>query len=231
MPTTRGKSVSRRLGLLAGLSLVLTANAAWADLCAGLPPPAATVQKLEARVATNLEFSVAGLTRLAVEIARPRQQVLGLTRGQAVVRYKLEIQRQLDPSGQWECASPKIALTYGFDPITVFVAREFPPGSCAYQEIHAHELRHLETYKAQVDKVEAEITQALQRRFAGPTPWRGPAGQAQERLQQELGERWIPYVKLLLERGEADQARIDTPEEYARVAASCNGEIGQRLKP
>jgi len=231
LPTTSGKCVSKRLGLLAGCWLALAVNGTRADLCADLPPPAATVQKLEARVATNLEFSVGGLTRLAAEIARPQHQVLGLTRGQAVVRYKLEIQRQLDPSGQWECASPRITLTYGFDPITVFVAREFPPGSCAYQEIHAHELRHLETYKAQVDKVEAEITQALQRRFAGPTPWRGPAGQAQEVLQRELDERWLPYVKLLLERGETDQARIDTPEEYARIAASCNGEIRQRLKP
>lgn len=231
MPTISGKSVSRRLGLLAGFWFALAANGARADLCAGLPPPAATVQKLEARVATNLEFSVGGLTRLAAAIARPQHQVLGLTRGQAVVRYKLEIQRQLDPSGQWECASSKIVLAYGFDPLTVFVAREFPPGSCAYQEIHTHELRHLETYKAQVDKVEAEITGALQRRFADLTPWRGPAGQAQGNLQRELGERWIPYVKLLLERVEADQALIDTPEEYARIAASCNGEISQRLKP
>jgi len=230
LPTTSAPYASKRPGLLAGLWLALAANAAWADLCAGLPAPSFTVQKLEARLTTRQEFSVAGLTRLAATIARPQQQVLGLTRGQAVVRYKLEIQRQLDPSGQWECASPKLALAYGFDPITVFIGREFPPDSCAYQEIHAHEQRHLETYKAQVGKVEAEITQALERRFADSAPWRGPAGQAQERLQWELGERWIPYVKQLLEQSEADQARIDTPGEYARIAASCNGEIRQRLE-
>ena len=37
--------------------------------------------------------------------------------------------------------------------------------------------------------------------------------------------RWVPFVKREINKVDATQALIDTPEEYARVAASCGGEI------
>jgi hypothetical protein len=35
----------------------------------------------------------------------------------------------------------------------------------------------------------------------------------------------VPFVKREINKVDAAQALIDTPEEYARVAASCGGEI------
>ena len=131
----------------------------------------------------------------------------------------------LDASGRWECASPQITVRYGFSPMTVYVAREFPPGSCAYREIHAHEMRHVRAYQDHLKAIEKPIADALQARFAGTAPWRGPKGEANARLQQELQERWVPYVKREINKVDAAQALIDTPEEYARVAESCNGEV------
>lgn len=212
-----------------GLLLSLLAQPVRAEPCAALPPAAVSVKVVPANTVQHFDYSVSSLTRLGGDLARPQQQVLGLTRGQAVVRFQLQIPRVLDPLGQWECASPQISLHYGFDPITVYVAREFPPGSCAHQEILAHEMRHLETYQAHAGRLETEISAALQRRFVGPRPWRGPAGQTQAILRRELDERWLPYVKMLLERVEAEQALIDTPEEYTRITGSCDGEISQRL--
>lgn len=116
-------------------------------------------------------------------------------------------------------------MRYGFSPMTVYVAREFPPGSCAYREIHAHEMRHVRAYQDHLKAIEKPIADALQARFAGTAPWRGPKGEANARLQQELQERWVPYVKREINKVDAAQALIDTPEEYARVAESCNGEV------
>lgn len=212
------------------LFLVLGTPLAYAlDECASLPAPSVQVKRLEARVLMNFDHSYKTLNKLGAELARPQHQILGLTRGQAVVRYELKITRLVDPSGRWECASPQIVVSYGFNPITVYVAREFPQGSCAYKEIYDHEVRHLEAYRQHAEKMEKDVAAALTQRFASGSPWRGPVGQAQERLQQELSERWVPYMTMMLNQVEPEQARIDSREEYERIASSCNDEIKQRL--
>ena len=151
--------------------------------------------------------------------------MLGLTRGTATVRFETRVSSYVDPSGRWACASPQLTVRYGFSPMTVYVAREFPPGSCAYREIHEHEMRHVRAYQAHLKAIEKTLADALQARFAGTGPWRGPRGETNARLQAELQERWVPFVKREINKVDAAQALIDTPEEYARVAASCGGEI------
>jgi hypothetical protein len=120
-------------------------------------------------------------------------------------------------------------VSYGFSPMTVYVAREFPEGSCAFKEIYAHELRHVKAYQEHLASIENELRETLTGRFATGEPWRGPLGQTQSRLQQELDERWLPYIQRAINRAEEAQALIDTPEEYARVTDSCNGEIKKIL--
>ncbi len=203
---------------------------AHADECATLPPPSVKVQRLEENLAVNLTYSYKSLNNIASSLLRPGRQILGLTRGMAVARYATKIHSLRDPNGRWECASPEITISYGFSPITIYVAREFPDNTCAYREIHTHELRHVDAYRAHAQAIESEIRQTLEQRFASGTPWRGPIGQTQARLQQEMNERWLPYLKRMLEQVESRQALIDTTEEYERVAASCNGEIAKRLK-
>lgn len=213
------------LGLLAALP-------AWAaDPCDELPKPSVVVKRLESAPEFNLRYGYRALTNLGSAKARPGQQVLGLTRGNASVRFASTTPVIVSADGRWECASPQITLTYGFAPLTVHVAREFPPDTCAYKEIHAHEMRHVEAYQAHLAAIEQDLTATLNRRFAGTSPWRGQAGQLARRLQQELDTRWLPYVQREIAKVEAAQALIDTPEEYDRVANACDGEISKRLKP
>lgn len=210
---------------LAVLSLSLFLPPAWADECDQLPAPAVTIKRLDSKVSTNFQYGYKSLTNIGASLSRPGQQVLGLTRGNASVRLASSTPGYVDQSGRWECISPQITLTYGFSPMTVYVAREFPEGSCAYKEIYEHELRHVSAYQAHVAEIESELKEMMTRRFSTGGPWRGPVGVSRARLQQELDERWMPYVQRQLKRVEAAQALIDTPEEYARVAESCQGEI------
>lgn len=214
---------------LAALLLGGLTGTARSDPCAALPPASVTLERLEVPASHHYQHGLEALQKLGTQASRPGHQVLGLTRGQAVVSYELKLPRLLDASGRWECASPQLTLRYGYRPITIYVAREFPRGSCAHQEILAHEQRHVETYQAHARHIEAEILATLQRRFAGKGPWRGPAHQIPEQLRQELEQRWVPYVKRMLDQVEPAQREIDTPEEYARVAASCDGEIARVL--
>jgi hypothetical protein len=218
-------------GLLAAALFVSPWGAVGAAGCDSLPLPSVTVNRFEERVTTNFEYGYRALTNIGAALAGSDRLVLGLTRGTAVVRAAFRAPGFIDRTGRYECVSPQLTVSYGFSPMTVYVAREFPAGTCAYRQIYDHELRHVRTYQAHVAAIEKEIAATLTERFATGAPWRGPVGQTENRLQKELDERWIPYVQREMNRVNAEQGQIDTPEEYERVRDSCNGEIKQRLTP
>lgn len=217
-------------GKIVVLLAILLTSQSWADECDQLPKPSITVNRLEERVSVNTRYNHKELNHLASTLARPGKQVLGLTRGNAVVKIATSTHLVIDRTGRWECASPQISLTIGYSPLTVYVANEFPEGSCAYKAIYQHELRHVETYLAHLASIEKGLVDTLNRRFATGEPRRGPVGQTRDQLQRELDERWLPYVLREINRGDKAQALIDTPEEYARVSNSCGGEIRKRTR-
>ena len=211
--------------LLVLLLTLLVAVPLWADTCDQLPKPSVSIKRLEEKITVNKQYGYRELTHLGAALAQPGKQVLGLTRGKASSQFSTRISSRVDGNERWECASPQITVTYGFSPMTVYIANEFPEGGCAYNEIYQHELRHVTTYQAHLIRIEDELAATLNRRFATGSPWRGPVGQARAQLERELNERWLPYIQREINRVDADQALIDSPEEYARVANSCGGEI------
>ena len=214
----------------AALACLVATSPAMADECAQLAPPSVTLRRLPEALSIDTHYGYREVTRLASEIARPGTRVLGLTRGTAKVHVEARSTSFVDRSRRWECVSPQIVVTFGYDPMTVYIAREFPERSCAYNEIYAHELRHVKTYHDHLAAIEGELTETLRRRFATGSPWRGPVGNAQSILQRELNDRWLPYIKREIGKVESSQALIDTADEYERVAKSCNGEIRKRIK-
>jgi hypothetical protein len=215
--------------LLLILALLFATGTSRADPCDELPKPTVTIKRIEDRLSYNTEYSYKSLTNLGAKTKLPGRQVLGLTRGNATVNFALNTPSITDPTERWECASPQITLNFGFSPMTVYVAREFPEGSCAYKEIHAHEMRHVEAYQAHIASIEKELAETLNARFATGAVWRGPVGQTTDRLRQELDERWLPYIQRQIKRVDEAQARIDTPEEYERVTNACDGAIKKVL--
>ena len=201
-----------------------------ADECDQLPKATVKVKLIEEKLIYNTSYSYKSLTNVGAALARPGTQVLGLTRGNSTVRFESSAPSRVDTSGRWECISPQITVTYGISPITVYVAREFPQGSCAYKEILEHEMRHVKTYQEHVKSIEKNLTETLNARFAGEKPWRAPVGEMRVRLQRELDERWLPFVQREFKRVEEAQALIDTPAEYERVAIACDGEIKKRTR-
>lgn len=212
------------------LPLLLVASPSRADPCDELPKPSVTIKRIDERLSYNTEYSYRSLTNIGAALARPGKQVLGLTRGNATVSFASTTPSIIDPTGRWECTSPQIMLTFGFSPMTVYVAREFPEGTCAYKEILEHEMRHVEAYQKHIASIEKELTESLNARFATAAVWRGPVGQTAARLRQELDARWAPYVQRQIKLVDEAQAKIDTAEEYERVANACGGEISKVLR-
>ncbi|WLI87500.1 hypothetical protein Q4S45_12155 [Massilia sp. R2A-15] len=162
--------------------------------------------------------------------AAGRSYVLGLTRAESRVSIQLDAKLLADPQSRRECIAPQITVALSYIPITVYVGREFPPGSCSYQEILAHEMRHLKVYLSHLSKVETVVRAALDRRFAG-RPIYAPMGQAKAMLAREIDAEWMPYIKNELDRVEQLQAEIDSPQEYARLSRVCKGEVQSLIRP
>ena len=169
------------------------------------------------------------LTRLMGSV-RPGSWVLGLTHTEARVRIQVGGRMLADPATGYECVAPRIDVSLDYAPIVVYVSREFPPGSCSYREVLAHEMRHLTTYQNHLPRTEATVRARLAGRFAGK-PLYAPIGQARSLLQREIDRSWMPYIKGEMARVEALQAAIDTPQEYARLGKVCAGEVQSLLKP
>jgi hypothetical protein len=150
--------------------------------------------------------------------------VLGLTRTES--RVAIQVDGTLLPSadGRAECVMPRIAVTLYYQPIVVYIGREFEPDSCAYREILAHEMRHLKSYLDYLPKVEERVRARLGGRFAGK-PLYARAGASRMLLQREIDRNWMPYIKGEMGRVEKLQADIDSPREYARLSKVCRGEV------
>jgi hypothetical protein len=73
-------------------------------------------------------------------------------------------------------------VSLSYPPIVIYVGSEFEPGSCAYREILAHEMRHLKAYVDYLPKVESRVRETLGRRFAAK-PVYAARGQSLARVQ------------------------------------------------
>jgi len=217
-----------RVPLLCALLLLVAAAPARAD-CDRLPPSVVSSKLIDAPITLNHSFDHKALARLAAALALPGFRVLGLTRGNATVRFEVDIALFVDHTAGWECASPRITVSYGYSPMTVYVAREFAPGSCAYGVILDHEMRHVETYRSHLVAIEAGIDSALQRHFANKPPSRLPIHATRPQLARELQQQWLPFIEAEMRRVEAAQALLDSPDEYERTASQCGG-IGRGLR-
>ena len=160
----------------------------------------------------------------------PGQVVLGLTRTESRVSINVGGRLLTDPASGYECIAPHIEIRLYYPPIVVYISREFRPGSCAYEEVLAHEMRHLNVYLDYLPRAEARVRAALAQRFEGK-PLYARIGQAQNLLQREVDRGWMPYIKSEMAKVEALQAAIDSPQEYARLGKVCGGEVQSLIRP
>ena len=187
---------------------------------------AAVVEAVDDGWSVNNSLSYKALTALK---GAGRGHVLGLTRAESHTAIGLRGKLLQDLRGGQECIAPTVLVKLSYAPIVIYIASEFAPGSCAYEEILAHEMRHLKVYLAHLPKVKATVRAALDRRFAGGAervkPLYAPAGQARAQLDEEMQRRWMPFIKHAMAQVETLQAPIDSPQEYARLSKVCEGDV------
>jgi hypothetical protein len=162
----------------------------------------------------------------------PRQaheRTLGLTVAHYVSTINFE-QNGLRGANPGEyCMRPHFSVKLSYSPIEVYVGREIPRGSCAYAEVVHHEEKHVAAYVRQLREAAAAVERAM-RAYYGNVIFYGDADQLATQLTYQVKQHWLPLAEQQLSAVEEVQQAIDSPQEYARNRAACNGEIGRVLR-
>jgi hypothetical protein len=128
-----------------------------------------------------------------------------------------------------ECLAPQIDIELRYQPLKVYIAREFSPLGCPYREVLEHEMRHVQLYLDHLPKVEALVRAELERRYAGKPLYSG-SGDTLSALEQQI-DAWLwPMIKTEMHRVELYQRTLDTDEEESRLSRVCSGELAYNLR-
>lgn len=121
----------------------------------------------------------------------------------------------------------KITVKINVNP-TIYIAREYPRGSCMYNSIFEHEKKHVQVDRIIVNKYIELIGHALNEHFkkigfkAGPVP-SNFVRDAQNKLTDQSNLIVSEHTKRMNDERKKLQQNIDSLEEYNRVNNACKG--------
>ncbi len=156
------------------------------------------------------------------------EKFMAMTDIKSVIEVELDGAVLEDKQGEKECLAPRIDVLLRYNPMKVFIAREFPELSCTYREMLKHEMHHVQLYQEQLPLVAEVVRAALVRRF-GSGPFYAKRGEAKADLNRELVKQWVPVIRAELNKIEALQRKFDSAEESFRLSNSCFGETSKYM--
>lgn len=180
-------------------------------------------------ILTNFTQSVEQLKTFQIDTINPYGNnvntiVGGLTQG--MIQVEQSMQTGGLRYGRQSCVwATKVDVILHLKP-TVYVARNFPPGTCQHNAILVHEQKHIKVDQDLALLYKPVFEDTLQRainayRVVGPIP----VGQ-EDKVQSDMAaylKQTIANVTYAFEKDRnVRQQAVDTRQEYDSVAAKCN---------
>lgn len=210
--------------LCLGLIFGAYSSKAYAIDC-GYTPPEIVVKTLREPTDYIRNFTSAGLTHLHTGAYRPgNSSILGLGGGSMSV--DLDINFESKSEGSVSCLRiKKIAADFTIHP-AVMIARNYQSGSCEYRAVQAHEKKHIDTFirfqKEYAPKLKNRIHRVA-REYGHPKAMASVNRDfMQKEMQQSISIAMDEYMEDMQQVVMKRQLKIDSAEEYARVAAQCS---------
>ncbi len=161
---------------------------------------------------------------------------VGLSAGELAVRLNSQFQSKRNPYDNSICGSIRgLQIEIGFTKNIIYVAKEFPSRSCPFKEVLAHEEKHKAVDRAMLDEFAAKAQTYFEDvvKTMGVIQENDPA-----RIEAEFNQRLNVKLNSFVEEMNATrilrQQGVDSPEEYKRVSAVCDGQVNdivvQRLQ-
>ncbi len=198
----------------------------WTAQCESrLRPARVRVVQEPTSISYDLSKSIRDLNALAPAYVRGKH-TLGLTRTEMKTSIQWEGNYLVDSQSGRACMRPNFTIRLSVSPQTVYIAREFALGSCAYKHIAEHELRHVQANQRQLEQVAKQFDAELQAAF-GSRIFYGTQKELRAQLQTAVEQDWFPAIKEHLAKVESVHEDIDSPQEYANNLKVCGGDIAR----
>lgn len=199
------------------------------QVCANrLPPGRVSVTALPLQPRVDVSLSYLDLTRMAGREGGSRW-VLGLTRPVLRMQARWEFSSLRDPDAGRVCSRPSLQLLIQYDPVQVYVGREFADDACAREFILAHELRHVEVHARRLREVALRLQSELQGWLTGGV-YLESRERLQVRLETGLRSLWLKRAERSLLDLKREHEAVDSADEQARALGACDGRIARQLR-
>jgi hypothetical protein len=141
----------------------------------------------------------------------------------ARLNTKIDFRMQVAALGRTLCVIPvSLTVEVGYDEMTVYVSRRHQQGSCPFRVTLDHEMEHVQTNMAALNRHVPAIRSALQRVASQMKPIATTSQAEAERRILDEAQRGIASALEAMKRDRDNaNARMDTPSEYARLHAKC----------
>jgi hypothetical protein len=145
----------------------------------------------------------------------------GTIRIETDASFMLETNQKTGDTCAWFEA---VNVSINIDP-TIFVAREYPEGSCLHEAIYWHEIKHVNTDRKIVNKYLPRFERAINDYLyhdgiQGPVSERF-ADRLQEDMMTELTDKIYKVSQAMEAERHERQKALDSREEYDRVMGEC----------
>lgn len=179
--------------------------------------PATAIRVGTASGEPQLDFTRSASDLTAMGAASAGRQVLGLTQTQLRWSVAFGSSGMTRRFGGRHCMRPDIEVKLAFEPMTLFVAREQPEGSCAFDITMNHERQHQRIYQRFLLDVAPRLETELRERFGNRVQYYASEAEAEAAVKASVRDYLSPLVDQSMQEVNALQATIDTPEEYFRL--------------
>ena len=119
-------------------------------------------------------------------------------------------------SGRY-CTRPEVNVALAYRPLTVLIAREQPPGSCAHELTLSHEMKHVRAYEIFIDELATQIEAELKTLLGTGIHYFAGAAEGERELGDKINARTNAVIDAGMATLKKRQALIDSPEEYGRI--------------
>jgi hypothetical protein len=178
-------------------------------------PEAIVVSHLPIQAGVDLSLDIRTLTALEGKAAN--QRVLGRTVARLRNTSTFQTREQKLPSGR-TCMKPAVAVTMAYEPTMVYVAREYPSGSCEFQKILEHEQRHVAVHRQHLLELAPLVQQDLRDFFTGSNLVFDLPSYSRRFFQTSIQDVIRARVNKMSGEARARQLEVDSTEEVSRLS-------------
>lgn len=174
---------------------------------------------------------IGGLQKLAQDTSRTvhsghRGLTLGLTRYEPILEFRTPVRQVNFPDGLTCAHVEYVDVNIGYRNVTVLIPHEVPQGSCGFGEVMKHEQKHIAVNRAILDEYAPLIAERLQAYLRLNGVFRQPNPEyAVSLLRQKLMAILNDLSSQIATENHRRQELVDSPQEYARVSNTCNGQL------